>query len=740
MKKAVGLLLLAFLCGFGLATAWAEEPPAGAEMTAPTPEPAAVEAAPEPAPAAETAPTDGMESLESLFLTQLPKVTIASAKAEDPDQAPADVYVITREEMLRRGYRSLIDVVKDLPGVVVDHDVSDQGGTIAVRGITYNQRFRLVINGMQIDPAAGNAIPWDERFSIEEIERVEFILGPYPALYGRNTFSGIVNVVTRTGAQVNGGEVKALYGTWNKAQGTAVLGTKAYGFDVLLSVFKNVSKDGWDLAQEYPEIYGAEARVRQYPVLSFDNLDSSWTLPWDANDVYLRALHDSGAFLEFSWNKFTCAKEGNYYSPLIYLQNKDAKVNENLLNGRVGYKFNLGETLESTTTFEAQRFDWNCNNLYNFTLDDNDPEIVIDNVRGEKYYAVASTDVKLTERARIKLLDQNELRNELYVGLVWDAIFLNPYKTSNDGLISTNAVLPTWTSDEVQQLTYLNLSFQDEMRFTSFLKVVAGVMYEHSNTYSDVFMPRFSIVLDPLEDTTVKLMYSSGYITPDPLNAIDQLIPGSSVKGVPNIRPESIDSLDLNVIQHVGNNLRFAGSVFYNRVKDIIQTVNDSTLPAPFVQTYKNLGQTIAKGAEINGEYGITSYLKAWAGYGLVFGQSDSMDDAGTLVTENILAGAANYYVKAGVNVVIMDLVSLNVRDMLIGERWTSVNTMLEGYNLVDVALSTTPQFDKQWFVSCRVKNVLNRKGFDVGNSGDGITTDLAIPLRTWDVQVGYSF
>jgi outer membrane receptor protein involved in Fe transport len=712
-------------------TAWAEDTsvaPAGAAIS-----PVSQPAAPEPAQQA-AAPSAALpESLENMFLTELPKVTIASAKAEDPDQAPADVFVITGEEMVQRGYRSLVDLVQDLPGVTIDHNVSDQGGTIAVRGIQSNQMFRLMINGMPINPAAGNSIPWDDRFSIAEIERVEFILGPYPALYGRNTFSGIMNVVTKTGAQLKGGEVKALYGSWNKTQGTAVVGAKEYGFDVMVSLFKNVSASGWDMAKDYPEIYGAQARQEQYPVLSFDNLDPSWTTPWDATDVFVRVMHDTGFFLDFSWNRFTCAKEGNYYSPVIYLQNKDAKVNENLLNGDLGYQFTW-EALESTTTFGIQRFDWNCNNLYNFTLD-NDGN-AIDNVRGEKYYAVASTDYSLTERARIKLWDQNDL----YAGAVWDVIMLNPYKTSHGGLVSTEAVLPTWNADEVQQLNYLNISLQDEMRFTSYLKAVAGIMYEKSNTYTDVFMPRFSIVAEPLESTTVKLIYSTGYITPDPLDAIDQLIPGSSTKGVPNIRPESIDAFDLNVIQRAGKNLRLTGSLFYNRIKDIIQTVPDNTLPAPFVQTYKNMGQTIAKGFELGGDYGVTPFLKLTAGYGVVFGQADSVDPDGNLITNEYLVGAANHHLKVGINLLLFDVVTFYVHDLLIGERWKATGEMLEGYNLVDLALTTTPHFDKNWFLSARVKNLLNRKGFDVGFSGDFITTDLAIPLRTWDVEVGYRF
>jgi len=301
MRLAFGGMLLVVLASMSALAA-------GAEVASGTP--AGVTLSPLSESVVPASPTEvqasvGSESLENMFLAELPKVTIASAKAEDPDEAPANVYVITGEEMVQRGYRSLVDLIQDLPGVTIDHNVSDQGGNITVRGIQNNQMFRFMINGMPINPAPGNSIPWDERFSIAEIERVEFILGPYPALYGRNTFSAVLNVVTKTGAQLKGGEVKALYGSWNKTQGTAVFGDKEHGFDVLLSIFKNVSTSGRDLAQEYPDVYGRSARENNPDSpISLDNLDSSWVMPWDATDIYFRLKHDSGVFFDLSWNHF----------------------------------------------------------------------------------------------------------------------------------------------------------------------------------------------------------------------------------------------------------------------------------------------------------------------------------------------------------------------------------------------------------------------------------------------------
>jgi iron complex outermembrane receptor protein len=741
MKQALrGMLFIVVLLGAGVLSAWAEPAPAAPSnnnIAAPVSQPVS----PEPSAPAVVQTAAVPESLENMFLTELPKVTIASAKAEDPDEAPANVYVITGEEMVQRGYRSLVDLIQDLPGVTIDHNVSDQGGSITVRGIQNNQMFRFMINGMPINPGPGNSIPWDERFSIAEIERVEFILGPYPALYGRNTFSAVLNVVTKTGAQLKGGEVKALYGSWNKTQGTAVFGDKENGFDVLLSIFKNVSTSGRDLAQEYPEIYSRGAREGQTNsvvnnpfAISFDHLDPQWTMPWDATDFYFRLVHDSGFFLNVSWNHFLCAKMGNYYSPLVYLQNPDGHVDENLLNSQLGYQFQMGDRLDSTTTFGFQRFDWSCNNLYNFAIDADGNEI--DNVRGEKFYHVASLDYTLTERARVKLWDQDDL----YVGVVWDTILLDPYKTSNGGIVSTDATLPTWSSDEIQRLNYLNVSVQDEMRFTSYLKAVAGVMYEKSNTYADVFMPRFSLVVDPLEALTVKAIYSSGYITPDPLDAIDQYLGAASTKGATNIKPESLDSLDLTLIGRPAKNLRLTASAFYNRIKDMVQTVNDSSLPAPFTQTYKNMGQTIAKGLEFTGDFGLATGLKLMLGYGFVQGTADSVDPDGNIVTNPYLTGAVIHHLKVGLSVLLWDRATLFVHDMLIGNRWTDTGDVTPGYNLVDVALTTTPGFDKNWFLSARVKNLFNQKGFDPGYTGDGITTDVAIPTRTWDAEVGYRF
>jgi len=311
----IGLLLLGL--GVGQTMVFAEENP-GVSANPPAENSAQVNATATPAIASTAPAEENFELLENIFLSKLPQVTIASDKAEDPDQAPADVFVITGEEMIQRGYRTLVELVEDLPGVNLNHNVSDMGQAVAIRGIQNNKMFRLMINGMPIDPVLAYGMLWSDRFTIDGIERVEFILGPYPALYGRNTYSGIMNVVTQTGEQVKGAEVKALYGSWDKAQGSIVAGGKTAGIDVFLSVFKNVSKLGRNLAQEYPELYGRQAREGQlneavdYPfAISFNDLDPEWTLPWDATDMYLRLEHDNGLFLDASWNRYFGAKAGN---------------------------------------------------------------------------------------------------------------------------------------------------------------------------------------------------------------------------------------------------------------------------------------------------------------------------------------------------------------------------------------------------------------------------------------------
>ncbi len=148
-----------------------------------------------------------------IFLDQ--NVVSASRRQEKVLEAPASVAVVEAKEIRDRPAVSVVEHIRDLPGV----DFSQTGlaqSNVVVRG--FNNVFSgalltLTDNRIARVPSlrvnAYNFIP----VTNDDIERIEVVLGPGAALYGPNSANGVMHIITRsplnslgTSAQVGLGE------------------------------------------------------------------------------------------------------------------------------------------------------------------------------------------------------------------------------------------------------------------------------------------------------------------------------------------------------------------------------------------------------------------------------------------------------------------------------------------------------------------------------------------------------
>lgn len=138
---------------------------------------------------------DRTEDLEQITVT-------ASRSAVALDDTGSSVTVISREEITRRGARTLADLLRDVPGMAVNQ----QGGfgtlaQVRMRGAEANQVLVLIDGVEANDIAQGNEFNF-AHFTTAGIERVEIVRGPQSALWGSDALAGVINIITRpeTGA------------------------------------------------------------------------------------------------------------------------------------------------------------------------------------------------------------------------------------------------------------------------------------------------------------------------------------------------------------------------------------------------------------------------------------------------------------------------------------------------------------------------------------------------------------
>jgi iron complex outermembrane recepter protein len=143
-------------------------------------------------------------SIEELGLLQ---VTSVSRRAESRNDAPASVHVITRDQIRRSGVRTLPDALRLAPGVEVARNGSSSW-TISMRGFSndLSNKLLVLIDGRSAYSPLYAGVFWDVQGTfLEDIDRIEVIAGPGGTLWGANAVNGVINIITRSAWDTDGG-------------------------------------------------------------------------------------------------------------------------------------------------------------------------------------------------------------------------------------------------------------------------------------------------------------------------------------------------------------------------------------------------------------------------------------------------------------------------------------------------------------------------------------------------------
>ena len=145
---------------------------------------------------------------------ELGQVTVtASGHAQQLEDAPASISVITREQIEQRYYQDATDALRDIPGVIITGGGSgDRGNDIVIRGMP-SQYTLILVDGKPVStretrPNGSAGFEQDWLPPLQSIERIEVVRGPMSTLYGSDAIGGVINVITRKVAEDWGGAVQ----------------------------------------------------------------------------------------------------------------------------------------------------------------------------------------------------------------------------------------------------------------------------------------------------------------------------------------------------------------------------------------------------------------------------------------------------------------------------------------------------------------------------------------------------
>lgn len=183
------------------------------------------------------------------------KVTSVSKQEQNLFDAPAAVSVLSNEDLRRSGATSVAEALRLVPGLDVAQANSSQWA-VSSRGFNsiYANKLLVLVDGRAVYTSLFAGVYWDlQQPMLDDVDRIEVIRGPGATLWGANAVNGVINVVTRSARDTQGGMVYGGGGDPHQAMSGARYGGQL-GDNTYYRVFGS-----YQLNDDYPLANGQPA-------------------------------------------------------------------------------------------------------------------------------------------------------------------------------------------------------------------------------------------------------------------------------------------------------------------------------------------------------------------------------------------------------------------------------------------------------------------------------------------------
>ena len=509
------------------------------------------------------------EDLNELSLEQLVNVKITSASLHEQSlkDAPASVTVINAEEIRKYGYRTLAEALSYVRGFYLTSDHSFT--SLGARGFSlpggYDTRVIIMINGhnmadniFELATSFGNDFPLD----MDLVDRIEIVHGTSSALYGSSGMLATINVITKRPSDFNGASVRFETGSLGERKGevsTAISLPKGANLLVSTSAFNNA---------------GAQQ-------LYFSEFDSPQTNFGRAIDMDGEKGFHAFADLTFgNWEILAVDGDRVKQQPISWgvatiFDDRGTRIEDSRGFLDVAYTRRLGS--DRTLTWRASYDAYRYRGIYHYYY--NDEQVVEDN-REHDYgdwigsnltyrmpaawggYITVGTEARVDLRALINIFDVAPAQQQIQ----W---FDRP-----DRLVGIFA--------------------QQEWALGARWELNLGARFDWSWLRRSAVSPRASLIYKPTSKTAVKFLASRGFKNP---NTYNMFYDDNGLTQIPNpaLRPEHIDTFEIDSDQQLTKRLYADVSVYRYQVDQLIQQIYT---PAGLIQ-YVNQGRVRASGVSV---------------------------------------------------------------------------------------------------------------------------------------------
>ena len=629
------------------------------------------------------------------FFEEEAQVITASRRVQPIRESPADVTVITAEELKNLGARTIADALALLSGVqITTHRKGSE--KIWIRGVAsaYNDKTLLLIDGYPFKELTYGQHPIDEQLPIADVKRIEVVKGPGSVSYGANALAGVINIITMEPGDVPETKVWAGFGNWR---------TQSYG--ILFG--KNSEKAGLVFSGTfYGTDGGSHERDTESGKISHTNRDpnqlASMNLKLSLSDFTLALRHGEH---KTDYSGYPDAK-------VLHWDNRTTLV-------QLGWKHAASERLLLVSKVYFNNFDWprsktskNADLITLKALENTDEHTQVYGAGFQAECRVFDGNV-LVAGAEYEGERALEIHDKEY-----DATAANPAPA-----------LIRWT-DPLRPASHNAALFaEDSWKIAPWWHFVFGARYDRHSRYGSQLSPRGAVIVNPSGDLAFRFIHGRAFRAPS-FRELYVVEAAAVDNGNPDLKPEQIRTSELKADYRFAGRFSAGFSLFYNVISDFIA-------PDPAIAKYGNLGRYRIRGVEP--ELRIKPGGRYWAFVNATLLEAE--DENGRPMPE-----IAETMFNAGVFIELYRHLNLNSTLSHIGRRNHPANyqsgatasarkDLLGSYERVNLAL-TTKELPVE--LSLAVHNLFNVRSFNPNYGRDGY--DVQHPRRSFQVKIGYKF
>ena len=500
----------------------------------------------------------------------------------DVSQAPAIATVITANEIRQMGARTLLDVLERIPGIGVTRNHYSVY-SIEIRGIKAirQNKIKFMVDGHAINiPTVGEPFWTFEDIAPEQVERIEIIRGPGSALYGANAMTGIINVVTMMGNEINGTQVSASVGSFDTGRANVLHGKRYGTVDVLASM-------------AYTTTEGAQLDVAS-DALGRSGITNDWAKVWDGT------LKISRENLVFS-TRYTTRNHGPYIG-VTNVVNDDTELRSDQFFADLSYTRTLNKqwNMNARAYFDYADITFKWQLFPPGTAFSPLPAHFFPNgvygtpgFKDQIYGTEIGTDYAITENNTLTFGAVYEYSRQ------YDLTHFTNFDPNTFVNLGTYQDISSWGNWNIEaDRTNIAVYLQDEWKIRTNLALTAGLRFDNYDDVGSSTNPRLGLVWEMVKDIDLKLLYGEAFRIPtfDELYSINN--PASV--GNPDLNPEEMTTYEVSLGYSPYAGPEFTATGFYNEFTDKINLVPTGV---PGMLKFQNTDDATVYGVELEASY-----------------------------------------------------------------------------------------------------------------------------------------